>query len=921
MRNVRPMAFKALALATLLVAGPAVAQQALNLAGRTQGELRQGDSTLPSGEFVDDYTFTGRQGQRVVVRMTSSAIDPYLIISGPNNFQRDNDDAAQGAKDALIDVTLPAAGAYRIRATTYAKGEAGAYVLTASDGAGTVQHETPAAAPAAAATPITPGQTVNGSLAQGDATLQSGEFQDTYRVQGRRGQVFTIRLRSTAFDPYLLVRGPNNLSQDNDDDASERGALNSRLTVTMPSDGELRITATSARSGETGAYALSVESGASSGGGQVVAGNGAIGNAAGGGASGGSGGAIGNAAQNRGPAAPAVAIAVGGSANGSLAQGDSTLGSGEFYDTYTFQGRRGQAVDIRLTSTAFDPYVLITGPNNFKQENDDDAQGGANNKNSRILVTLPADGAYRVIATSYQRGESGAYRLSLGAAAAGAAPVQGTPLVIGQTARGQLASSDEAGANGAVQDRFRFQGRRGQRVAIDMRSTTFDTLVALVGPSGSREQNDDAAQGQTNSLLETSLSEDGEYTVIATSYASGGLGAYEVTMRTLAADGARATQVLAGTPAVAAGALALGQATSGRLQTGDQTLQSGEFMDRYTFQGTRGQQVVVDMSSSEFDPYVIVNAPSGAQQDNDDVAQGNSNAQVAWTLPETGTYTVRATSYQAREQGVYQVRVALGAGAAQPRPNNNGGPVVAGRRGKVYAVMVGISDYAGTASNLAYTADDARKMAETLRRQGVLASESIVLTDAQATPQAVRAAFTRVAQAAGPNDMFLFFYSGHGTQVPARAAGEPDSRDEAIALIGGLLLDDEMAQMWSQVRAGVSMLALDSCFSGGFARDVVSRPGVMGLFSSEEDLTSAVAGKFQAGGYLSHFLRTGLGGEADENSNHSVTAGELSSYLRQQFASQAQGVESETAEGQRNYQFLVVERGGVKIDDVLLQLP
>jgi len=95
----------------------------------------------------------------------------------------------------------------------------------------------------------------------------------------------------------------------------------------------------------------------------------------------------------------------------------------------------------------------------------------------------------------------------------------------------------------------------------------------------------------------------------------------------------------------------------------------------------------------------------------------------------------------------------------------------------------------------------------------------------------------------------------------------------------------------------------------------------MGLFSSEEDLTSAVASKFQAGGYLSHFLRTGLGGEADQNGNRVVTAGEISSYLRQQFASQAQGVDAETADGQRNYQFLVVERGGVKIDDALLTLP
>ncbi len=902
MRRVWTWAVMAFAAMALVLPVPASAQQALSLSGRTQGELRQGDSALPSGELVDDYSFTGRQGQRVVIRMSSGALDPYLIISGPNGFQRDNDDAAQGSKDAVLDVTLPANGVYRVRATTYQAGERGAYALAVSDGAGTPQQATAPAAPAQSAGTIAVGQSINGTLARGDATLSSGEFQDTYRLQGRRGQQYVIRLRATAFDPYLIVRGPNSLSQDNDDDESERGSRNSRIVVTMPSDGELRITATSYQTGNSGPYTISVEG--PDGAGAVASNN---------------DGSIGNAAQARGPVRPATAIAVGSTTNGTLASGDSTLRSGEFYDSYTFQGRRGQAVDIRLSSTAFDPYVMISGPNNFSAYNDDDAEGGQNNKNSRLLVTLAADGEYRVQVTSYQSGESGAYRLSLGTATAGAAPAQGTPLVIGQTSRGALASSDEAGNNGAMQDRFRFQGRRGQRISIDMRSGVFDTLVALVGPSGSREQNDDAAQGQTNSLLETSLSEDGEYTVIATSYASGGIGAYELTLRTLAASGERSTAVSAAGPAATGGALQIGSTTNGRLAQGDATLQSGEFLDRYTFQGRRGQAVTVDMASGDFDPYLIVNAPSGAQQDNDDAAQGSTSARVAWTLPEDGAYVVRATSYQANEAGNYTLRLSAGGAGG---PSGPSGPIASGRRGKVYALMVGISDYAGTASNLAYTADDARKMAETLRRQGVLASESVVLTDAQATPSAVRAAFARVAAAAGPNDMFLFFYSGHGTQVPGRPGnGEPDNREEAIALIGGLLMDDEMATMFRSVRAGVSILALDSCFSGGFARDVVSQPGVMGLFSSEEDLTSAVASKFQAGGYLSHFLRTGLGGEADQNSNKVVTAGEISSYLRQQFATQAQGIDAETTDGQRNYQFLVVERGGVKIDDALLQLP
>ena len=129
-----------------------------------------------------------------------------------------------------------------------------------------------------------------------------------------------------------------------------------------------------------------------------------------------------------------------------------------------------------------------------------------------------------------------------------------------------------------------------------------------------------------------------------------------------------------------------------------------------------------------------------------------------------------------------------------------------------------------------------------------------------------------------------------------------------------------MAQLFGGLNTRLSLLVLDSCFSGGFARNVVDRPGVMGLFSSEEDLTSAVADKFEAGGYLSHFLRAGLDGAGDGDGDGAVTAGELATYLRRQFVAEVDNVEAETMEGQRNYQNLVIDRGGVQVDDVVLRL-
>jgi hypothetical protein len=64
-----------------------------------------------------------------------------------------------------------------------------------------------------------------------------------------------------------------------------------------------------------------------------------------------------------------------------------------------------------------------------------------------------------------------------------------------------------------------------------------------------------------------------------------------------------------------------------------------------------------------------------------------------------------------------------------------------------------------------------------------------------------------------------------------------------------------------------------------------------------------------------------MSGEADGDGDRLVTAGELATYLRRQFREQVDSVESETQDGQRNYQNLVVDRGGVQVDDVIVRLP
>ncbi|MFO7547032.1 MAG: hypothetical protein R6W77_16185, partial [Trueperaceae bacterium] len=47
-------------------------------------------------------------------------------------------------------------------------------------------------------------------------------------------------------------------------------------------------------------------------------------------------------------------------------------------------------------------------------------------------------------------------------------------------------------------------------------------------------------------------------------------------------------------------------AGAGHLGPGDAQLSSGEYFDRVTFEGAAGDQVVIELSSSAFDPYLIV---------------------------------------------------------------------------------------------------------------------------------------------------------------------------------------------------------------------------------------------------------------------------------------------------------------------------
>ncbi|MGD1864299.1 MAG: PPC domain-containing protein [Phormidesmis sp.] len=96
---------------------------------------------------------------------------------------------------------------------------------------------------------------------------------------------------------------------------------------------------------------------------------------------------------------------------GSLVSGDAVLDDGSLYDQYKFSGAGGQYVTIFLESNDFDPYLILLDPNGQRiGENDDISR---TNRNSRLIVTLPATGTYTAVANSYESGKNGGYAIKV----------------------------------------------------------------------------------------------------------------------------------------------------------------------------------------------------------------------------------------------------------------------------------------------------------------------------------------------------------------------------------------------------------------------------------------------------------------------------------------------------------------------------
>jgi hypothetical protein len=369
------------------------------------------------------------------------------------------------------------------------------------------------------------------------------------------------------------------------------------------------------------------------------------------------------------------AIVANQAVNGDLSNGDceSTRRSTRM-DVFTFNGNAGDSIAVTMTGS-FDTYLTLVGPGGEVVSQNDDSNG----TNSRIAVSLPSAGTYRIEASAYgdARGSyvvtmTGATGLATTTApvstpaAASSLAVNGSCPIqlaeVGSTITGELGTSDcVTPLRSAKADLYAFAGVPGQGVTIEMTST-FDNYLYLVGPTGETIASNDDSNG-SNARIQVTLPTAGTYTIHTTAYS--GSGQYRLSV--LTSPPAAGVAVPVPTPAsCSTSVIVAGQTARGQLTAGDCFLprRSDSKGDRYTFEGAAGQSVTIAMNA-EFDTFLYLVAPDGSVVEENDDGDGR-NARIAVLLPSTGTYTIEATAYEGGARGAYALSLSLLASSCTP---------------------------------------------------------------------------------------------------------------------------------------------------------------------------------------------------------------------------------------------------------------
>lgn len=213
---------------------------------------------------------------------------------------------------------------------------------------------------------------------------------------------------------------------------------------------------------------------------------------------------------------------------------------------------------------------------------------------------------------------------------------------------------------------------------------------------------------------------------------------------------------------------------------------------------------------------------------------GHSATRVAIWQPLSLTRATGDGAPSARAAGMRRMALQMG-GTPELLVESTGARKLAAKSASVSqtrpprrkAVLVGIDEYPNPSNNLAGCVNDVFRVSQTLQERGFSPDEIRVVFNDRATARGIRERWEWLVDGASGGDTLVFFFSGHGAQLPTRNANETvDFVDETLVPYDfdwsneTSFTDDAILDLYSQLPYDTRMLMVfDCCHSGGIHRE------------------------------------------------------------------------------------------------------
>jgi len=164
--------------------------------------------------------------------------------------------------------------------------------------------------------------------------------------------------------------------------------------------------------------------------------------------------------------------------------------------------------------------------------------------------------------------------------------------------------------------------------------------------------------------------------------------------------------------------------------------------------------------------------------------------------------------------------------------------MVSDARGEDRALLIGVGRYAQFDEKLHGVSLDIQMMRECARLLGFKSRAIKVLEHEYASTANVYSAVENwLVNGVGPEDRVLFYFSGHGSQIPDENNDEKDQFDEVLLLydvaldeqsrpqtLTGVLVDDDFNTMLARMQSRNILVILDACHSGSATKSLRLNP-------------------------------------------------------------------------------------------------